>query len=72
MASKLQVTASKLQVTASKLKVTASKLKVTASKLKVTAYIFCATDVFIRNTAMKKVKLIRLFILSFVLQNKHD
>ena len=33
-------------------------------------YIFCATDVFILNTAMKKVKLIRFFILSFVLQNK--
>ena len=34
-------------------------------------YIFSATDVFIHNTAMKKVKLIRLFILSLVLQNKH-
>ena len=34
-------------------------------------YIFSATDVFIHNTPMKKVKLIQLFILSFVLQNKH-
>ena len=26
-------------------------------------YTFCATDIFIHNTAMKKVKLIRLFII---------
>ena len=34
-------------------------------------YIFSATDGFVHNTAIKKVKLVRLFILSFVLQNKH-
>ena len=36
-----------------------------------TLYFLCYTDVFIHNTAMKKVKLIRLFVLSFVLLNKH-
>ena len=38
-------------------------------QLKRRLYFLCS-DVFILNTAMKKVKLIRFFILSFVLQNK--